>query len=131
MARVVMYNFTDEKRRRAVKAILFRMLIPVREVVAEEQALPLGIILGAPGFPTPEAETGSAEDAKEAPFPDEMLVMHGLTKRQFSGLLDTLKREGISIPLKAVVTPHNIGWSSGKLYREIQAEHAAMTGKQP
>ena len=141
MARALLYNFTDEKRRRTVKAVLFRMLIPSREVSAAEQGLPLGTVLGEAGFPAadagpengkdtgaPATDTGSGS-MEEAPFTDEMLVMHGLTKNQLNGLLDTLKREGISIPLKAVVTPHNIGWSGTRLHREIQAEHAAMTGR--
>ena len=143
MARVLLYNFTDETRRRTVKAVLFRMLIPGREVSAAEQALPLGTVLGEAGFPAADAGPESGKDAgspainadsgsmAEAPFTDEMLVMHGLTKNQLNGLLDTLKREGIFLPLKAVVTPHNIGWSGTRLHREIQAEHAAMTGRRP
>ena len=30
------------------------------------------------------------------------------------------------IPLKAIVTPHNISWSIYELSRELASEHAAM-----
>ena len=96
MARVLLYNFADEERRRAVKALLFRFSVPCREVPAE------------------------------SPFADEMLVMHGLSKRQFNGLLDGLRQAGVQVLLKAVVTPHNVGWSANQLYAEILAEHEAM-----
>ena len=119
MARVLLYNFTEEKRRRTVKALLFRFSIPCREVPPEEQHLPLGSVLGLEGF-------GTGADGAESPFTDEMMVMHGLSKRQFSGLLDGMKQAGVQVPLKAVVTSHNVGWSGQRLYREIRAEHEFM-----
>lgn len=123
MARVLLYNFRDEARRRKVKALLFRLALPVREVQPAEQGHSLGYLLGLP-----EAAPG---EAPADPFAEEMLVMHGLSPRQFSGLLDGLRQQGILIPLKAVVTPHNVHWTSVALRRELAAEHAAMTGGAP
>ena len=40
--------------------------------------------------------------------------------------LDALRRAGIRIALKAVVTETNAGWSSARLHRELAAEHEAM-----
>lgn len=119
MARVLLYNFADEKRRRAVKALLFRFSIPCREVPAEEQHRPLGTLLELEGY---EADAEEADSA----FGDEMLVMHDLSRRQFNGLLDGMKQAGVQVPLKAVVTPHNVGWSGARLLRELCAEHEAM-----
>ena len=119
MGRVLMYNFADEKRRRAVKALLFRFSIPCREVPAEEQHHPLGAVLELEGF-----EAG--EEEEENAFRDEMLVMHDLSRRQFNGLLGGMKQAGVQVPLKAVVTAHNVGWSGARLCRELRAEHEAM-----
>ena len=102
-----------------MKALLFRFSVPCREVPAEAQGHPLGYVLGLDGFPPGKAPA-------EPPFADEMLVMHGLSKRQFNGLLDGLRQAGVQVPLKAVVTPHNVGWSANQLYAEIRAEHEAM-----
>ncbi len=121
MAKVLLYNFTDEKRRRAVKALLFRFAIPCREVSPEAQAYPIGALLEPNDLPHPE---GQAEEIE--PFSDEMLVMHALSPRQFNGLLDGMRQAGVRVPLKAVVTPHNIGWSSRRLYGELRMEQEAL-----
>lgn len=122
MARVLLYNFADEKRRRAVMALLFRFSIPCREVAAEEQILPLGRVLGLEGF----GDSGAGPEGDDTPFTDEMMVMHDLSRRQFNGLLDGMKQAGVQVPLKAVVTPHNVGWSAVQLHRELRAEHETM-----
>ena len=119
MARVLLYNFADEKRRRAVKSLLFRFSIPCREVPAEDQYRPLGAVLELEEF---EAEAEGEENS----FGDEMLVMHDLSRRQFNGLLDGMKQAGVQVPLKAVVTSHNLGWSGARLHRELRTEHEAM-----
>ena len=151
MARVLLYNFRNEARRKKLKALLFRLALPSREVEPEEQGYPLGTLLGAsdaahgepaapettPGEPAaPEttpgepADPGAAPGEEEAePFHEEMLVMHGLAPRQFHGLVDGLRQQGVLVPLKAVVTPHNIQWTSARLHRELRLEHAAMSGK--
>ena len=119
MARVLLYNFSDEGRRRTVKAMLFRLKIPCREISPEEQDHSLGYLLGLDGY-------GPAEKETETPFGEEMLVMYELSPRQFNGLLDGLRRVRMYVPLKAVVTAHNVVWSSGQLKRELEAEHRAM-----
>ena len=121
MARVLLYNFRNEARRKKLKALLFRLALPSREVEPEEQGYPLGILLGEPGEMPGEAA--------DEPFTEEMLVMHGLAPRQFHGLVDGLRQQGVLVPLKAVVTPHNIQWTSARLHRELCLEHAAMSGK--
>ena len=151
MARVLLYNFMDEARRKKVKAALFRCALPSREVGPEEQDQPIGVLLGMPGYEKaflseellgkPEELLGEAEErpqeeqskeipeknsGRSAPFTEEMIVMQDLTSRQFHGFLDGLKAAGIRVPLKAVVTEHNAGWSSGRLCRELKAEHEAM-----
>ena len=124
MTRVLLYNFSDEGRRKTVKAILFRLKIPCRDISPEDQNHPLGYLLGLDGY-------GPGENDPEPPFSEEMLVMCGLTPRQFNGLLDEMKKVRLLVPLKAVVTAHNVAWSSGRLKREIEAEHRAMNkGKQ-
>ena len=49
MARVLLYNFSDDVRRKKVKALLFRLAVPSREIPPEEQDHPLGYLLGLDG----------------------------------------------------------------------------------
>ena len=119
MAKVLLYNFNHEGRRKKVKSVLFQYGVPSREVPPEEQHRTLGALLGL--------ETSEPEDAAESvSFDEEMIVMHDLTPRQFHGFLDGIRRLGIAVPLKAVVTGHNIGWTSRRLRDELRAEHEAM-----
>ena len=120
MATVLLYNFTDPVRRRAVKLCLQRLGVACREVAPEEQGCPLGLLLGLAGYEPAEALS---------PFSGEMLVMHALSREQFSGLLDGLRRSRVPVALKAVVTETNIAWSSERLHRELAAEHAAMAAQ--
>ncbi|MBQ9210763.1 MAG: DUF3783 domain-containing protein [Clostridia bacterium] len=120
MAKVLLFNFTDEGRRKKVKAALFRNGIPSQEVPPERQGETIGALLGLAGF-------AEGEKGEEAPFQEEMIVMHGLAPRQFNGFLDGLKQNGTRVALKAVVTEHNVNWSAARLYRELAEEHAAMT----
>ena len=120
MARVLLYNFTDPERRMKVKLCLHRLGISCAEVSPEEQGHPLGLLLGLAGYAPGEAST---------PFSEEMLVMHALSREQFGGLLDALRRSRVPVALKAVVTDTNIAWSSERLHRELAAEHAAMAAK--
>ena len=121
MAVTLLYNLTGESRRRKVKAVLFRYGIPCREVPPREQGTRIRDLV-APG------ETGTEGDAPEGsePFQEEMIVMHGLSPRQFHGLVDGLRAQGVRIPLKAVTTPDNLEWSGARLREELKAEAEAM-----
>ena len=119
MGRVLLYNFTEETRRKKVKAELFRMGLPSEEIPPSAQAHVLGYLLKA-------EDCTPAPEPPENPFREEMIVMYGLTPRQFHGFLDGLKRQGVRVPLKAVVTEHNIRWSSLQLRDELMKEAEAV-----
>ena len=122
MGTVLLYNISDPQKRVGVLLQLRRFGLRWREVKPEEQGLPLGFLLGLSGY---EA-AGDSEAAADGRFTDEMLVLYALSGAQFNGLLDGLRRGHTPVALKAVVTAHNIGWSSARLHREIAAEHRLM-----
>ena len=120
MATVLLYNLSDRDKCMKIKLLLYRLGIAGREVAPEEFGLPLGALLALPGFEAAEALPCEA-------FNGEMLVMHALSQVQFSGLLNGLRREGLGVALKAVVTETNAAWDSRRLHRELSAEHAALS----
>ena len=119
MATVLLYNFTDRERSMKIKFQLYRLGIAVKDVASSDFGLPIGALLKLQGYEGAAASVG--ED-----FSGEMLIMHGLSQPQFSGLLDGLRKSGVSVALKAVVTETNASWDSRRLYRELNAEHAVM-----
>ena len=122
MATVLLYNITSEDKLQTVRKILARVGAQERAVSPDELSHPLGYLAGLDGF-----EPAESDDC--APFTDEMLVMCSFGKLQFDLFLNMLKKEGVRIPLKAVLTQTNSGWSSLRLYEQIKSEHEAMTSR--
>ena len=120
MAKVLVYNVTDPKKLLAIRLTLARLGAAVREVEAQELTAPIGWLLGYPGYAP--GMPGAVE-----PFREEMLVMDGLRGPTLSRFLDELRQHGAAVPLKAVVTEHNLAWSSLQLYRELSREHRQLT----
>ena len=117
MAQVLLFNIAGDRRRK-LRFLLTKLGIPCREIAPERQASSLGELCGREGF-------DAAEDCG-APFSGEMLVMDSLSSFQFSALLDAMRREKLTVALKAVVTDTNLGWSAQRLHSELSAEHEAM-----
>ena len=57
-------------------------------------------------------------------FPQE--VLDGFTEKRLDILLREMKAYGVSVPYKAMVTEHNIGWTLSDLFTELVREHEAM-----
>ena len=118
MAKVYLFNLQGEKRRR-VRLLLIRLGIPCLEIQPRDFNRTLGALSGREGYA--ELDEESLE-----PFTDEMLVMDDLSPDRFHALVDGLRQMRAVIPLKAVVTEHNLRWSPARLHRELRAEHEAM-----
>ena len=118
MAVVLLYNIGGEKLRK-IRTALLRLGLSGRTVSSEEYGHPIGFLAGLEGF-------GPSEDCGVEDFTGEMMLMSGLSSRQFSTLLDTLRASRCTVTLKAVVTESNALWSSFELYRALKTEHDTM-----
>ena len=86
---------------------------------------------GAEGLHCLEDSPGTDFAWLTYPLPGEYRVV----KRRYSAffgtdleiLLREMKKNGVSIPYKAVVTETNLGWLFHQLYDELAAEHEAMS----
>ncbi len=116
----LLYNVTSPEKLNAVDKCLSSLGIGRRTVEPEEFCCPVGYLAGREGYE-------SAALTPDGVFTDEMLVLCDFPKLQFDLFLDMMKKEKVSIPLKAVLTETNAGWSSVKLHDQISAEHQAMT----
>ena len=114
MAQVFLYNITDPLKAARIRAALVRWGLPGRAVERAEYAHPIGYLTGRPGF------APGSEEASD--FTDEMLLMDGLSREQFSGFLDELRSSGAAVALKAIVTPTNAAWNSSQLHAALKLE---------
>ena len=117
MSTILLFNITDPEKRTAIRLTALRLGLAWRDIAPEAQWQTLEILLQGDGAPA--SADGEA-------FSEELLVMEALSGEQFHGLLDTLRREGQNVRLKAVVTEHNRQWTAQRLYRELRAEAEAM-----
>ena len=118
MARVLLYNIQSEEKGMKIRLAAFRLGIACQVVSPEDFAAPVGYLLGLTGYGRGEAAAAS--------FSDEMLLMEGLRGGQLNAFIDALRTARVPVALKAVVTEHNVGWSSLRLHEELCREHAAM-----
>ena len=120
------------------KALLYRLGEETEtgcklRAVLEEQKLPavtvtenlLGIETGKlvssnaalPGAPAPA-------QVPQQPF----LLLCALGDRQLDRLLAAMRRSGVSVPYKAVLTAYNRTWTFGRLIEEVEREDRALNG---
>ncbi len=114
---VLVFNIHDPEKQTAIRLLSLRLGIRCLEVPPEGQGLTLEALLDGAVGGAPAAET---------PFTEEMMLLSSLPSDAFNTLLDTLRREGRSVRLKAVVTEHNRNWTASRLHRELSAEAEAM-----
>lgn len=53
---------------------------------------------------------------------EDMLLFAQTTADMIDPALELLKKNRISIGLKAIVTPYNVGWTLSELYQELVKE---------
>lgn len=101
----------------AARAVFAGLGVAVREVTAQQLLYPAGTLAGYGGPPGPRFFGKAPEEPA--------LLMAGFSRAMLDTALDALRESGVSVPLKAVLTPHNQGWSMLELIGELRREHAA------
>lgn len=116
---VLYYDPAGGERAAALKAILVQMGARIKNVPPEAVGQTVGCLLGRKGY--------DARENPEAPVLTEpVLVLDGFTDKRLEILLREMKKHGVSVAYKAIVTETNIGWLFHQLYDELAREHAAM-----
>lgn len=116
--KVLYFEPQPSEQTAALKTVLVRMGVRIKNVEAASAGQTVGFLLGRKGF----AESDAPAEALSAP----MLVLDGFTEKRLEILLREMKAHGVSVPYKAIVTEHNIGWSLSALFAELVREHEAM-----
>jgi hypothetical protein len=88
----------------------------------ESAGIKVGKLVGFSGFNEEERSENTAPD-------DECLIISGFSGKEMDHLLGDLKKYGVEIALKCVVTAYNQGWTLCSLIEELKKEHEAMNKK--
>ena len=117
---ILLYNITDPERKKKIKGVLLRLRVRARIIEKEAYADPIGRAAGMDVSVSTESNT-PADD-----FNDEMLVFCFFSDSLLNQFLLGMRKAGVQIPLKAILTPSNCSWNSYMLHQEISAEHQRM-----
>ena len=115
----LLYHLEGERARR-LKLIFVQNKIRIRQVERQEYLQPIGVLAGILDA-SEEIPLYDGEDLGE-----EMLVLKGIYGKRLDLLLAQMRKLKVSVPLKAVITEHNLSWNSVQLYEEIRKEHEQM-----
>lgn len=93
----------------------------VKVVPPADYGQTVGALAGAADCPrTQEICSGSV-------LAEPMLVFCGFYGNRMNEALGAMRRTGLRIPYKAMLTASNRGWKPAELFAELRREHAAMT----
>ena len=116
MSKVLIYNLPPEKDAK-VKTLCRKFGMDSRSVEKAEYGYTLGYLLGL-------SEDDAVKDGED--FEEEMLYIADLRGGMLNLFLDQLRRKKLSVPLKAIQTEMNLGFTSRELYHELCAERDAI-----
>lgn len=122
---LVLY-YTPEKSEadRLIKSVMIRLGIRIRNIGPEQTGEKVGVLAGLT-----EAQSGEKTEEEPPVILEKMLVFCGLGRQKLEEVLFQLRRAGAPpVPMKAMMTEHNQGWSLYELYRELLEEHEKMNG---
>lgn len=117
-ATVLAYNLPTDTQI-ALDRLCRQQGLSLQAVPAVDQGKTVGALLG---LPLPAAQLGN----RPGTVPGQMLVLSGFTGAVLEEFLNGFSEAGVPpIPLKAVVTAHNLTWTGVELYAELAKEHRA------
>ena len=117
--KVLYFEPQPSEQTAALKTVLVRMGVRIKNVEAVSAGQTVGFLLNRKGF----EPTDKTADAPSAPMNGAWTA---LPKRDWTFWLREMKAYGVSVPYKAMVTEHNIGWTLSDLFTELVREHEAM-----
>lgn len=122
MEKILFYAAGDEKKEKQMAMLAQKMRIDFVPVPAAGVRQQIGYLAGLDGY----AEKKFSPLERLPQITEEILVFSGFSGERLDLALETLRQNGLTVPLKAVVTAHNIGWTLAGLFNELTLERAQM-----
>lgn len=117
---VLIINFQDTEKLRKVKYAMLPLKMRMVQVKKEEYAQTIGYLAGLKEMEeNPEKYEGEE-------LGQEMMIFAGLRNQRLDELLKAMRKAGVCVPYKAILTETNCTWNVPELYQELAREHASM-----
>ena len=118
-ATVLLINFKDKQKQQTIQRALLPLGVKMKVITQEEFGQPIGYLAGMKKIASVEMLEEKMELEKE------MLVFAAIDGDLLQYILQTLRKAGVPVDYKAVLTEHNLTWNCVQLYRELELEHLA------
>lgn len=118
---VLLINISDRNRSEKIAEVIKEEHITAKTVHKEDYGQTIGALAGIEEL----YDKNATYKGKE--LDGEMMVFAGVSDPALDRILAGMKREGIRVNCKSVMTPYNISWKIPDLYKELAKEHEAMT----
>ncbi|MDO4672811.1 MAG: DUF3783 domain-containing protein [Porphyromonadaceae bacterium] len=113
-------NFQDEERLRKIKLAAIPLKLRMVQVKKEDYLQSVGYLAGLKGMgENPVKYEGEA-------LGQEMMVFAGLSSQKLNEMLKALRKAGVRVDYKAILTDTNCTWTVPELYKELASEHESM-----
>lgn len=122
METLVYYAAGNEEKEKRMERLAKKLGAEFRAVYPIQTGQQVGFLAGLAGY----AERKLSLLELPPRIEEEMLILNGFAGKKLDALLAALREEKLTVPLKAVVTEHNVGWTLAALYAEIVEERAEM-----
>lgn len=126
MEKLLFFAAGNEKKAKQLSELAEKLQIGFVPVSPMETGQQIGYLAGCDGFGEKRISLLEIPTKME----EEVLVFYGLSEERLDMVLGMLRGGGLTVPLKAVVTAHNISWSLAALGRELAAERAQIQKQQ-
>lgn len=126
---VLCYNLKGTKKGKKLAMVLGYSGFKICHVEKSEYNIPIGTLAGTIEICDKEEEGRKFSDSEETDFSDEMLILNPASEAMLDRALFLMRKEKVTVSLKAVLTPENQKWTSVRLYEEIRKEHEIMHKK--
>lgn len=135
MEKLFVFGVTDTEYQK-IKQIACRMKLRCEQFSSACHTYTLEQLFNMDIKSSPEIISGSVQTAATTssgltPTSESLLVMCGLTDKRVDKLLFELRRCGIKLDYKAILTPTNRKWTVSQLLLEMHREKAAYRHIQP
>ncbi len=118
----LVWNYTEaEPGWPALAAACQAAGLELKPVDGSQAGCTVGFLCGIPGA----SAAATLQYLDSAAYP-AALILNGLDRKQLDGFLRQLREGGVTIPLKAMVTPTNQAWTLAALLEELVRERDAI-----
>lgn len=122
-AKVLLYRIGKESERdRALRAVLRERGLLTLDVSESQLGETVGRLVSTNAAAVPDTPPETAPET-------EFMLLCALGDRQLDRLLAAMRRAGVTVPYKAVLTEQNRNWTLKRLIEEVVREHETLRGK--